>query len=195
MRMGTLVLFCLLVPVIALATQQDVPKPKKVLTPEQQKYQLELKTVRDESNRLRSKAKRAFDAEMERGKKDARPDAKSTLQINVCLDHEKKTTEGNYRAYTEAIRATLGLKEPGFPGIEPPQRGPSGPILTPEQLVDEFDKTERLWESYRDSQCTAAFHQFGGGTAAPASQMECEQRLIRGHMRDLDSVYGLMLHN
>src|ERR1700687_4483771 len=125
----------------AVPAQQDVPEPKKVLTPEQQTYQRELKTMRDESDRLRSKAKQAFDSEMEREKKGECPDAKSTLQINVCLDREKKTTTDNYRAYTDAIRAMLGLKEPVLPGIALPQRGPSGPILTPNTLVGGVDTT------------------------------------------------------
>jgi uncharacterized protein YecT (DUF1311 family) len=68
-------------------------------------------------------------------------------------------------------------------------------MLTPEQRMAEFDKTERLWKSYRDAQCMAAFHQFGRGTGGPSAEMECEQRLIRGHMRDLDTVYGLVLYH
>ena len=197
MRMGPLVFFRAIAPVAVLTAQQDAPEPKKVLKPEQRTDQQEVKQMREERDRLRAQAKQAFDAEMARERAGDCSTARTTVDSNVCLSRENKTTEDHYTAYTEAIRATLRLKEPLFPGKteEPPLSGPAGPMLTPEQRMAEFDKTERLWKSYRDAQCMAAFHQFGRGTGGPSTEMECEQRLIRGHMRDLDTVYGLVLYH
>lgn len=201
MRTKKLLLLCLLAPISALAAQQDAPKPKKVLTPEQQTYQQELKQFRDELERLRTVAKQAFDAEMARDKASEKagdcPDANTTTDMEICLGREGKTTDGNYKMYAGAIRSMLGLKEPIFPGSdeEQPQTGPAGPILTSDQLVAEFDNTEHLWESYRDAQCTAAFHQFEGGTGGPSAEAQCELTLTRRHMRDLDDVYDMMLNH
>ena len=192
MRMKKLLL-CLLAPITALAAQQVAPRPKKVLTPEQQAYQQEIKQYRDESDRLRAVAIQAFDAEMAREKAGDCPDASTNYDWEMCLGREGKITDGNYKAYAGAIRSMLGLKYPPPPGSTetPVTIGPAGVALTPEQLVAEFDNTEHLWASYRDAQCGAAFHQFDGGSGAPVAEAECEQRLTRAHMRDLDAVYNV----
>jgi uncharacterized protein YecT (DUF1311 family) len=119
-------------------------------------------------------------------------DATTTYDANICLGHEEDATQANYKAYTEAIRAMLGVEAPPLAGLEQPQKL-SGE-LSQDQLVTEFDKTQSLWEPYRQAQCTAAFHQVGGGTGGPSVEAECELRMIRGHMRDLDDVYVGMLH-
>jgi uncharacterized protein YecT (DUF1311 family) len=190
MRVQMVVLSCLLAPVSALAAQQNPPKAKKVCTPEQQPCQQDLTQLREESDQLRAVAKQAFDAEMAREKGGDCPGSRSNYDWKLCLGHERDITDRNYEAFAGVIRSTLGLNYPGSQRT-PASSGPEGAALTPEQLVAEFDNTERLWASYRDAQCTAAFHQFGGGSGATVAEAECEQRLTRGHMRDLDAVYNV----
>jgi uncharacterized protein YecT (DUF1311 family) len=185
------VLCSLVIAGLALATQQSDTKPKKVLTPEQQAYQ----EVQAERGRLRAAAKWAFDAEMAREKAGDCPAAQTTYDFNMCYSMQNSITEENYKAYTGALRALLGLEHPLAPedkeGPLPPR--PAGPQLTPKEDVAEFDKTESLWAAYKEAECTVAFHQFGGGTGGPSAGTECRLRLTRSHMRDLDSVY-LLLH-
>jgi uncharacterized protein YecT (DUF1311 family) len=66
--------------------------------------------------------------------------------------------------------------------------------LTQEQLVAEFDRVEEVWERYRESACRAAFHQFAGGTGGPSFEMQCQLKVTRDHMRELDMIYGADLH-
>ncbi|MGD0628645.1 MAG: lysozyme inhibitor LprI family protein, partial [Terracidiphilus sp.] len=77
---------------------------------------------------------------------------------------------------------------------EPPANGLSSPVLTPEQLSTEFNSVEQLWRQYRTAACSAAFHQFGGGTGGPSFEAQCELKLTRDHMRELDMIYGGDLH-
>ena len=53
---------------------------------------------------------------------------------------------------------------------------------------------EQAWYQYRDVASKAARDQMDGGTAAPASEMQCDLALDRSHMRELDSIYWLELH-
>lgn len=127
---------------------------------------------------------------MTREKAPECPDAHSTRDWEICLNQESSGTEANYQKYVTAIRATLNLKDPAFAGLQPMPGE-----LTTDQLVAEFDKTANLWESCRDAECAAAFHQFGGGTGGPPAEGECRQRMMRDRMRDLDRVYNVMLYH
>ena len=69
-----------------------------------------------------------------------------------------------------------------------------GVTLLPKQHVAEFRKAEQSWRQYRDTACTAAFHQFDGGTGGPSFELECELKLDRSHMHELDMIYGEDLH-
>jgi uncharacterized protein YecT (DUF1311 family) len=71
---------------------------------------------------------------------------------------------------------------------------PGGPALTPKELSDEFERVEKAWQEYRETACTAAFHQFSGGTGGPSFEGQCELKLTRDHMRELDMIYGGAVH-
>jgi uncharacterized protein YecT (DUF1311 family) len=64
----------------------------------------------------------------------------------------------------------------------------------PAQYAAEFDGLEKAWQQFRELACKAAFHQFNGGTGAPSFQIQCELKLARDHMRELDLIYGSDLH-
>jgi hypothetical protein len=192
MRMSILILCSMLgLPLVSLG-QQSPTRPKKVLAPEQQACQQQGREIYAELQRLRARAKQAFDAEMEREKSGDCPDAKNNYEFKMCYAKEVGITDGNLRTYEGAIRDLLGLKNPNLTGQQP-VAGPAGPVLTPEEDVSEFDHLEQLWHTYLDTASTAAFHQFGGGTGGPAFEMETHLRLVRSHMRELDSVYDGLL--
>lgn len=192
MRLFVLILCS--VPVLsALSIGQQAPAhPKKILTPEQRAYQEQTGKVQEERATLRTQAKAAFGAEMAREKAGDCKGASTTYDFNVCYGKEIKISDQNLKIYEEAVRAILGLQYPKYP--RQLTSGSAGAILTPEQNVAEFDHTEQLWHSYLDSACTAAFHQFDGGTGSPSFDMETHLRLIRSHMRELDIIYGEVLH-
>jgi hypothetical protein len=141
--------------------------------------------------RLQGEAKAAYDREMAREKAGDCRDADNTRSIVSCLETENLTTEANYRVYTGALRSRLGLT----PGDEDLQPGPTGKPLTAKETVDEFDAAESAWQKYKKAQCTAAYDLFKGGTAAGPEAGVCWLRLTRSHMRELEAVYHMPLHN
>jgi uncharacterized protein YecT (DUF1311 family) len=179
-------------------TQAPSAKPKKVLTPEQIALQQRAKETLARRLSLQAQAKQIFDAEMDREKAGDCPDAKTTADFNNCFEDEGTTTEKNLTGFEGIIRE-LNAPEPplpGRPGAETtqPVMGISGPGFTPEQFLAEFDRVEKAWREYRQTACTAAFHQFDGGTGGPSFEGQCELKLARDHMRELDMIYGNDLH-
>lgn len=173
--------------------QQNSEHPKKVLTPEQRAYQEQMREIQAQRDVLRAQAQQAFNAEMARGKTTDCDESETTNEVDICYSKAVKITDQNLKTYEDAIHGILGLKYPGVPGQL--SYGPSGPILTPEEEAAEFDHSEQLWHTYLESATTSARHQFGGGTGAPGFEMETHLRLVRSHMKELDGIYGLILHN
>ncbi len=187
-----LVLGCALTFPVCCFSQQPPSRPKKVLTPQQQLLQQEMREVGVKREILRAQAKQAFDAEMAHQKAGDCPDAQNTYQFNVCYGKAAAATDQSLTTYEDAIRNLLDLRYPNLTG-QPPMPGPAGPNQTPEDAVAEFDRMEDLWHSYLDTAATAAFHQFGGGTGGPSFSMETHLRLVRSHMLELNDLYGMLL--
>lgn len=178
--------------------QPEIAKPKKALTPEQIARQQQARESMARRENLQGHAKQIFDAEMAREKAGDCPDAKTTYDFNICFSDEADATDKNLTAFEGIIRKLI-LPEPQLPAqadTEPvqPVMGIGGPALTPEQHAAEFDQVEQSWRKYRETACTAAFHQFDGGTGGPSFEGQCELKLVRDHMRELDLVYGSDLH-
>jgi uncharacterized protein YecT (DUF1311 family) len=174
----------------AARAQQAVPS-KKALTAEQQEYQRKWREYMAKRPSLQEHAKQIFDAEMAREKAGDCPNAITTYDINVCLGKEVSITDQNLNQYKAIIRELIASapEEPGGPGV-----GPAGPALTSAESAEEFDHVQQTWSEYRKVACKAARDAMGGGTAAPASEMQCDLLLGRGHMRELNSIYWLELH-
>jgi uncharacterized protein YecT (DUF1311 family) len=174
--------------------QQNQPAHHKVLTPEQQTYQQQYQQWSAHHRELQAQAKQIFDAEMAREKAGDCPNAGSTYDFNVCYGKQVDTTEANLKIFEATLHDLLAPapEMPGEPTAPPP--GPAGPSLTSAQLTAEFESVERVWKQYRDTACTAAFHQFGGGTGGPSFEAECWVKFTRDHMRELDTIYGGALH-
>jgi uncharacterized protein YecT (DUF1311 family) len=174
--------------------QQTPARPKKILTPEQKVYQQQRKEYMAKRQSLQAQAKEVFDAETAREKAGDCPDAKTTYDFNICYGKQTATTDQNLKSYEGIIRELLapGPRMPDQADSNMP--GIAGPVLTPQQFLEEFDRVEQSWRQYRETACKAAFHQFDGGTGGPSFEMECELSLTRGHMRELEMIYGEDLH-
>jgi len=192
----------LVLPPLSFSQQsqpQPVPAtPKKILTPEQKALQQRARQSMEKRQRLQAQAKQIFDAEMAREKAGDCPNAQTTADFNICFGDQGNITEQNLNSFEGIIRE-LNAPEPPLPSqsaAEPsqPVMGIAGPSLTPEQFLAEFNHVEEVWRRYRETACTAAFHQFNGGTGGPSFQMTCELKLSRDHMRELDMIYGSDLH-
>ena len=189
-------IYCFLPQSLAQQTadQPNVTSAKKVLTPEQKVYQEQDREWMERRHSLQAEAKEIFDSEMTAEKAGDCPDAKTTYDFNVCLGNVLTAADQNLKSFEQSIR-DLQAPSPHMAGApEAPANGIAGPVLTPEQLTAEFDSVEELWRQYRTMACTAAFHQFGGGTGGPSFEAQCELKLTRDHMRELDMIYGGDLH-
>jgi len=193
MRRAILILGCVLSVLTAGFGQQASSGPKTVVTPEQAALPHQVKQAGAERGDLRNEAQQAFEAEMAREKAGDCPDAHSTYAFILCYEKALAATDQHLKTYQETIRDMLSRRGSDLTG-QPAPPGPNGP-LTSAQLVAEFDHLEQVWRPYLEAACTAAFHQFAGGTGAPTASMECSLRLMRSHMRDLDGIYDMLLHH
>jgi hypothetical protein len=133
--------------------QQDPSHPKKIMTPEQQQFQQQMREVDAQRQNLRAQAKQAFDAEMAREKSGDCPNATSTYEFNICYGKAVTVTDQNLTTYEKNIRDLLGCitpssqanrHRPDLPdrNLRPSKRWPSSitsnssgaPISTPLQL-------------------------------------------------------------
>jgi uncharacterized protein YecT (DUF1311 family) len=174
--------------------QQAPATVGKVPTAEQIVYQRQYHAFVAKRQSLQAQAKQVFDKEMAREKSGDCPDAKTTYEFNICYGKEEAITEQNLKLY-ESIIEGLQAPPPQMPGqtnTDVPR--PGGPALTPKELSEEFERMEKVWQDYRETACTAAFHQFSGGTGGPSFELQCELKLTRDHMRELDLIYGGALH-
>lgn len=174
--------------------QQSSEQPRKSLTPEQQAFQQQLKDYLAKRQTLQAQAKQVLAAEAAREKAGDCPNASTTYDFNICYARQLKLADASLGSYENIIQELLaGAPQlPGQPAAAMP--APTRSSLTPEQRSAELDHVELLWHQYRVAACTAALHQFDGGTGGPSFQMECEIKLTRDHIRELDMLYGEQLH-
>jgi uncharacterized protein YecT (DUF1311 family) len=166
--------------------QQNQPARQKALTPEQQTYQ----QWEAHDRQLQAQGKQIFDAEMAREKAGDCPNASSTYDFDICYGNQLDITEANLKSFEVTIHDLLvpapqGLGEPATPAP-----GLGGPSVTAAQDTAEFESVERIWRQYREVACSAAHHQFEGGSGAPGFEMQCRLQLARDHMRELRMIYG-----
>ena len=179
-------------PILLLAAlfhaQQNPPARKKVLTPEQKAFQQQYQQWFTRHHQLQAQAKDIFDKETARAKAGDCPGASSNSEFIACFGKLSDAAEETLKSY-EAIIHELLIPPPRMPAAPA-----SGHTLASTQLNAEFDTVENTWRQYRENACTAAYHQFEGGTGGPSFQVECEVHLTRNHMRELDMIYGNVLH-
>jgi uncharacterized protein YecT (DUF1311 family) len=189
---AALLYLSLLIPVCAFA--QQTQHPRKILTPEQIAFQQAIKTYNAQIDILRSSAISAFAAEVAREKAPECPNASTTYDINMCLSHEGDLTDANYKAFTTALRSMLALPVPTMPGSDGGLEGPSGREGTPATNTAAFDAAELAWRTYATAECGAVDTLWRGGTIVNSVVDECDLRMVRARLHELDLAYGVRLH-
>ena len=163
--------------------QQSQPGQQKAPTPEQKAY----RQWETRYRQLQAQGKQIFDAEMAREKAGDCPNANTTADFDTCYGKRLEVTESNLKSFEATIHDLL-IPAPMAPATPAPGLG--GPSVTAAQGTAEFESVERIWRQYRDTACTAALHQFDGGSGAPGFAMQCRLQLTRDHMRELRMIYG-----
>jgi uncharacterized protein YecT (DUF1311 family) len=143
---------------------------------------------------LQAEARQIFAAEMTREQAGDCPSAQTTVDFNTCFADRLTLAGQSLKRYEEIIR---DLTDPSPRAENPAQENPqaiTGSVLTPQQHLAEFDRVEQAWRQYTSTACKAAFHQFEGGSGGPSFEEQCELKLTRNHIRELDMIYGEDLH-
>jgi uncharacterized protein YecT (DUF1311 family) len=195
MRTTLLYLFLVISPCALAQTQPQQPRPKKVLTPEQVVYQAQMKTYYAELFHLRDAANSAYTAEAAREKAGDCPNVATTYDSVMCLSKEGDITDANYKAFTSTLRAMLALPAPTFPGETTPSVGPSGREATPATNTAAFDTSEAAWQTYAKAQCDAVDTLWRGGTIVNSMVGECNLRMARARLHELNDAYEMPLHH
>jgi len=106
--------------------------------------------------------------------------------MEACMEREVEKTKANYEAYVGALRSSEALASPEEkPGAEPLPGRP----LRPDERGKEFHNAESAWQVYAKAQCAAAYDTSREGTSARVTQLECDLRLLRDRMSELESIY------
>jgi uncharacterized protein YecT (DUF1311 family) len=193
-RMWTFTLCAGSVLPLLILGQQGSIIPNKGPISEQEVYRQSVAQHRG----LQAQAKQVFEMEMAREKMGDCPAAKSDYEFNVCYGKQLAITDQNLNSYEGFIRKLLAPppQVSGQPAVEGnlPANGIAGPVLSSPEFEREFERVEQSWAQYREVACSAAFHQFEGGTGGPSFQLECMLNLARDHMRELNMIYGEELH-
>jgi|SRR5579862_1638917 len=135
---------------------------------------------------LQTVATFSYSAEMTRTKTRECSRALSTSEMRECMNREVEKTKANYEAYVGALRSSEALASPEEqPGTDPLPGHP----LRPDERAKEFDAVESAWQAYAKAQCATAYDTSREGTSAGVTQLECELRLMRDRMTELESVY------
>ncbi len=72
-----------------------------------------------------------------------------------------------------------------------PIQGPSGIEATPATNTAAFDAAESAWQTYATAECSAVDTYWRGGTIVNSMVSECDLRLARARLRELDTVYSI----
>ena len=126
----------------------------------------------------RQAATAAYNAEMAREKAPECPNANTTYDENMCIEHEDAVTDTNYKAFITALRAMLALPVPASPGIPTPITGPTGPEATPATNTAAFDTAESAWHTYSTAECSRRSSGAAARSSTPWSG-RCHLRMAR----------------
>ena len=127
---------------------------------------------------LRNRAHQILKSELSRRLDHACDPLKlSNAAFGNCFAADEAITERNYRAFVQALKASLA--------IEPPD-------VSSERLPlpsKNFAAGEAAWHTYVDKTCAALGDTVYGASGAATDITMCQQNLTRQHMKDLSEVF------
>jgi uncharacterized protein YecT (DUF1311 family) len=88
----------------------------------------------------------------------------TTMDFNVCGDREAQRATQEMNRYLEASRKQLGDDS---------------------RALKALDESQRAWQSYKDSQCSAIGAKWRGGTISGPKEVGCDIALTRARTREL----------
>jgi uncharacterized protein YecT (DUF1311 family) len=184
-------ILCLTLSLVS-AAQAPIPSSpsKKGKVSDPAADQQALKAIEAQANALRAAANAAYAAEMKREKAPICPNAATSDDRSECIAREDDFTETNYKAFTAALRALLALSDPQIPGETSPDVGPGGTVATPAEEAAAFDTAESAWHAYAKAECSAVVTFWSGGTIVFTIGVECDIRMTRARLHELNIAYG-----
>ena len=129
---------------------------------------------------IRAEAKRAFTAEMDRAAKGDCPNTLITsAAVNECYEAALTQSESNLKAFRAAIRMSIEARLHLFGSL----------------LLKHFELSERAWDVYCVEQPQVTADMVDNPDDRSGSAAATRINLIRSHMRNLDKIYYILLHD
>ena len=132
----------------------------------------------DQAEAVQNRARQILNTELARKPGTACDGANlSSAEFGKCLDARAATTERNYRAFVQALQASLSIEPADVPvkGLPLPSKN--------------FAAGEAAWRLYVDKTCEALGDTEYGASGVPTDTTACQQNLTRQHMRDLGGIF------
>ncbi|GGH04259.1 lysozyme inhibitor LprI family protein [Silvibacterium dinghuense] len=128
---------------------------------------------------IRAEAKMAFTAEMDRAAKGDCPNQVTSAEIDACYKTALLQSRSNLNAFRSAIRMSIQARERLFPPL----------------MLKDFEASEQAWDRYSATQTQVTADMVDNPEDKSSSAAATEIGLIRSHLRDLDKIYNILLHN
>ena len=128
---------------------------------------------------FRNAAHKALAEELTDADKPLCPNLVALPEFSVCLNAALTKSEDHLTAYRAALRSSIAVREK----------------LLGAQSLQHFQSTERMWDLYSASQLKASEDMAEGPELAGSAEEQTRIDLIRSHMRMLDRIYYVLLHD
>jgi hypothetical protein len=128
---------------------------------------------------MRAEAKKAFTAEMDRAAKASCPGLLNSAAVNECYEKALAQSASHLREFRAASRASIEARQDLF---EP-------------RFLNHFESAEQASDSYCVEQAQVTADIVDNPGDRPGSAAATRIDLIRSHMRMLDKIYNILLHN
>lgn len=127
---------------------------------------------------IRAEAHKAFTAEMDRAAKGDCLNLETSAAVNDCYERALAQSESNLKAFRAAIGMSIKARQDLFGA----------------QLLRHFESSEQAWDGYSVEQAQVTADLVDNPADKSGSAAATQIDLIRTHMRDLDKIYNILLH-
>jgi hypothetical protein len=128
---------------------------------------------------IRAQAKKALTAEMDRAAHGDCPNSVTSADLDKCFEAALTQSISNLRSFRTAIKMSIQARQNLF-----------GP-----QMLTHFESSEQIWDLYCTKQAEVTADMVDNPADKSSSRATTQINLIQTHMRDLDKIYNILLHD
>jgi hypothetical protein len=128
---------------------------------------------------IRAEANKAFTAEMDRAAKGECRNLATDAAVDACYETALTRSESNLEAFRTAIGKSIKARQK---------------LFSP-QMLTHFESSEQAWDAYSAKQAKVTADMVDNPIDKSDSAASTQIDLIRTHMRALDKIYNILLHD